>query len=395
MTVACSAMTSARALRQHLSRPMALGLLTLAVACGAPNDHVPVDEATWRIDSLPLFELGDGDLDTSAVLGRAIAAFRADDSTIVVIDDGYSSLRYFDREGTLVDSVGGEGDGPGEFRYMGYGYRCGDTLVVADLDHRRLELIGPDHRSVRSEPMSAPTGSMFGLPYHMSCGPTGVWLANGWDTTSAGEPTRVRGLVPYWIQTPEGQIIAVGERPGSERLSSAGGSRPHPLGKEAVIAVGRDRAYIGTADSFAIEVIDFTGRTVGWINRPQAELRTTDVDIARYRLLDTLGKSSEDIAYALREWQTFTFPPTVPAYTALVVDRLDNLWVREFPRSADNVVRWSVFDPTGADIGTVDLPATLSVDDIGRDYLVGIDTRLVDGSQRVVMYRLRREAEAR
>ncbi len=111
----------------------------------------------------------------------------------------------------------------------------------------------------------------------------------------------------------------------------------------------------------------------------------------RWRLLDTLGKDDEEVASRLRYWQRFEFPPTVPAYTAMLVDRDDNLWVRSFPRSADNLVRWVVFDPTGKEIGSLDLPATLEVFDIGSDWVLGIETRLSDGGQQVRMYRLHRD----
>ena len=49
------------------------------------------------------------------------------------------------------------------------------------------------------------------------------------------------------------------------------------------------------------------------------------------------GYRASEIAGNVREWQTFEFPPTVPAYTALLVDREDHLWGRLFP-SADRSV---------------------------------------------------------
>lgn len=124
---------------------------------------------------------------------------------------------------------------------------------------------------------------------------------------------------------------------------------------------------------------------------PYQDLATSEADRERFRLLDTLGLEQAEIDWRVREWQTFEFPPTVPAYTALLVDRQDNLWVRLFPRSEENLVRWLIFSPTGAELGQVDLPGTLAVNEIGIDYVLGVETKLPEGGQTVRLYRLHRD----
>jgi hypothetical protein len=365
--------------------------VALLSACASAHDPASLADASWSVDSVPVFDLGRPADDTAAVVGFAVAAFRVDDSLIVVADRGYSALRYFDLAGTLRDSVGRVGDGPGEFRYLARAFLCGDSLVTLDIEHRQFDVFSARGVHARSFRLVAPKGGIFTDPYYEACGPTGVWLANGWDTVSTRELARVRGQVPYWLADRDGRRIALlGDWPGSERLTGPNGSRPHPLGKEAVIAVGRTRAYIGTADSFAIMVFDLNGAPIDTIRREGVALATTDADRQRYRLLDTLGQDASEIDRRLREWETFEFPLTVPAYTALLVDRADNLWVRLYPRSEQNLVRWIVFDPAGQELGQLDLPATLAVSDIGTDYILGVETRLDDGGQQVRMYRLHR-----
>src|SRR5690606_25726902 len=116
------------------------------------------------------------------------------------------------------------------------------------------------------------------------------FLGNGWDTVRVLEPQRVRGTVPYWISGRDGEVERVlGSWMGSERLSRRNGSGPHPLGKEPVLAAGRSRFYLGTADSFAIEVFGMDGSALPPILKPSVVLTTSAEDIARFRLLDTLG----------------------------------------------------------------------------------------------------------
>ena len=342
-------MRHARAIAPTLLLPLALA------GCSTPSDRPVLAATSWRIDAEPVVQIGGAGEDTLALLGNAVAAFRIDDSLIVVADRGYNALRYFDNRGTLRDSVGREGEGPGEFRYIAQAFFCGDTLFVQDLEHRRFEVFGARGPHVRSLHQGSPPGTRFDVPYQMSCGSTGLWIANAWDTASSGKPHRARGLVPYWFLDRDGKVtVLLGDHPGSERLVTTGGSGPHPLGKEPVMAVGAARAYIGSADSLTILVYDLAGKTLTPIHMPYQDLATTEADRERYRLLDTLGKEQGVIDAHVRRWQTFEFPPTVPAYTALLVDRQDNLWVRLFPRSDENLVRWLAFSPQGQELGRLD-----------------------------------------
>lgn len=364
----------------------------LVVACGAPTDQPRPDVPMWRIDAEPVVQVGGTADDTGAALGNAVGVFRVDDSLIIVVDRGYHSLRYFDLHGALRDSAGRQGDGPGEFQYIARAFLCRDTLFVQDIEHRRFEVFSSHGAHVRHFEQQAPPGASFGAPYKMACGQSGAWIANGWDSPNSTTPGRSRGLVPYWLLDGEGRVtVTLGDHPGSERLVTPGGSSPHPLGKEPVIAIGATRAYIGTADSLTVLVYGLDGTPLPPISLPYQNLATSEADRSRYRLLDTLGKDQSEITRQVLDWQTFEFPPTVPAYTAMMVDRSDNLWLRLFPRSAENTVAWEVFSPDGTPLGRLDLPGTFEVFDIGEDYLLGIETRIDDGSEQVRLYRLHRE----
>jgi hypothetical protein len=270
-------------------------------------------------------------------------------------------------------------------------FRCGDSLHVHEYQRRETLVFGIEGGYARHYRLVGPD-DRFNTPYMVACGPSGTFIANGWDTVRVAEWQRVRGTVPFWLTDPEGRVTRVlGSWPGSERFSGPNGSGPHPLGKEPVIAVGRTRSYLGTADSFAIEVFTLDGTPLPPIVKPRVDLATNPADIEFSRLLDTLGKSESLRQRMMRDWDRYDYPATVPAYTALVVDRDDNLWVRTFPRIAASPVRWVVFDGEGAEVGSIDLPATLAAYDIGPDWILGIEVSLDDGAQRVVKYRLHRE----
>ena len=72
-------------------------------------------------------------------------------------------------------------------------------------------------------------------------------------------------------------------------MIGGGSSMEQPLGKTPVVAIGATRFYIGTADSTFIEVFALDGTPLAPIRWQGGSLATTDADIERYRLLDTLG----------------------------------------------------------------------------------------------------------
>jgi hypothetical protein len=382
----------------HIPLAACVALSIATTACATSTSDAPsVDQALWRVDSVPILDIGSTADDTTEWIGIAEGVTMVGDSEVVVADRGFAALRYFDLAGNYVRASGRKGDGPGEFQYLARMNHCGDSLVIFELGSGAQYMVfGEAGGYGYLYRPSAPKGSRFEGPYQRACAPTGTFVNIGWgNEPRVTEPQRIRGTAPLWLSGPKGVVTKVlGEVPASERFARPTGSGPHPLGKEPVIAIGRTRVYYGSADSFTVQVFDLEGKPLPPITKPSVPLATTDADRERFWLLDTLGKSAEGVAQRVRMWDQFTFPPTVPAYTAFLVDRDDNLWVRMFPRSQENVVRWVIFSPEGKEIGSLDLPDVLAVHDIGADYVLGIETRLSDGGQQVRMYRLHRAKSA-
>jgi hypothetical protein len=71
-------------------------------------------------------------------------------------------------------------------------------------------------------------------------------------------------------------------------------------------------------------------------------------------------------------WDRVDFPDVTPAYDDLRVDSEGNLWVADYRPEGESVSSWTVFDPEGQMLGSIDMPDRLRVFEIGPDYLLGV-----------------------
>lgn len=347
----------------------------------------------WTVAAAPALEI-DTETDPMASLGDVNGVARLPDGSIVVADRPNAALKFFDADGKFVRAVGKNGTGPGEFGYLATMLRCGDSLFVNDITTRKMMVFSANGEFVRQFEILGDTVGQ--LPYHTACSADGVFINNGWDRnrTPPAKAGPGRGIVPYWTSTATGAVRnRLGQHAWSDRWMTPGGSGPLPLGRDPVVAASRSHFYIGTADSFHINVYALDGAPQAPIQKSGATRATTAADIERYKMLDTLGKSRTASAEQVRYWNSIEFPEMLPAYTAFVVDSDDNLWVRSFPPADGGATDWTVFSPDGAEIAHLALPQDFAVYEIGRDWVLGALADFATGLKRVQVLSLKREKQ--
>jgi hypothetical protein len=250
-----------------------------------------------------------------------------------------------------------------------------------------------DGRFVRAFRFRVPAGQQ--VPYQSACNAGGRFVHIGWENFRQDAKGGVyRARVPVWLSRADSSApVIVDSVPGSERWGlvrdgQLRGAGPLPLGKQPVLAMGRTRAYIGTADRFEILSYDANGRPGAPLQRDEPSVPVTRDDI-RAEIDRAVGGAEARREAIERSYAEMTLPSTLPPYTALLVDADDHVWVRSYPRGT-GAVRWSVFSPAGRLVAEVAVPRHLEVYEIGRDYLLG---RYLDPEEeipQVRQYRLTR-----
>ncbi|WP_425152593.1 hypothetical protein [Candidatus Palauibacter sp.] len=172
-----TAATTCDALHVRLAPRVLVALVAVVplAGCGkdAPSATVPVvaiDSAGIQIvtnDPLaaerqctlaeePSFSVGTAEGDDAYMLYFVRGANRLSDGSVAILDNGTGQIRIFSDEGVHLRSMGGHGDGPGEFRIGRYIWVLpGDTLWVGDYRPWRFHIFtssGELSRTVNLDP---------------------------------------------------------------------------------------------------------------------------------------------------------------------------------------------------------------------------------------------------
>jgi len=355
----------------------------------------PQQPASWALEAKPTVTIGTDDSDPAAILEAIVFATRLPDGSILIGDQGDFVLKVFAPNGTLRKSFARKGGGPGEVRFLGRMFRCGDSVYTYDIQEgHRMSVFTLEGRYVRTFRFHTPPGQR--VPYNSACNPSGRFVHIGWGANNEIKAGLHRSVVPVWLSAADsGAPRMIDSVPGSERWGTVRenrlvGTRPLPLGKQPVVGIGRSRAYVGSGDRFQVRVFDLSGDPQEPLQRSEAPAAVSREDIRDEieRVVASAGEARR--AAVERSYGEITLPSTLPAYTALVVDADDHVWIRPFPRGASATVRWSVFAPTGKLVAGVAVPKHLEVHEIGRDYLLGRFLDPEEGIPQVRQYRLTR-----
>lgn len=320
-------------------------------------------------------------------------ANRLSDGSVAVMNNGSGEVRVFGTDGRHLRSMGGKGEGPGEFRIGRYIWVLpGDTLWVGDYRPWRYHVYAASGKHVRTVDMK---------PQYFNASVGGGVLDDGTSVNvrilyEQQEPN-FRVPEPWFAEAhaADGTLVEELTRLEAERNGTWDGAgvrlsvlfdpRPSVHARGTTIA-------IATAREPEVRLLDEQRRLrriVRWSD-PGREVTRGHVQGFRDELIESRGGRDSEDWHPVDDTRISDRRPVAdvfPTVSHVQVGRDGRLWVYPYRRPGAGREWWAF--GTGGDFQCrLDQPAGVTIYEFGADYLLGVHTDEL-GTERVMMYEVR------
>ncbi len=363
----------------------------------------PADDSRlgWRVSPDPVISIGTVEGGDDFQLHWVDDALRLPDGRIVVANGGSHQLLVFDGAGNYLTAWGRRGRGPGEFSGSrgtnGLGPPQlfwmerwpGDSLAVCHAGSpagaRRFVSVWDTTGNFGRRLNLARDGR---VPDCMDVLPGRGVLTLHWTPVPALE--QVKGLsrqadLEFFVVAGDGYPRgSLGLHPGAEnfwhwedhRTDGTAFFIPEPPFQRSLVwSAWGQLVVLAPTDHYELRAYRHDGSVARIVRRENDVRSPVQADLDSY--LAVLRRYAErwppDGARLFRAaLDALTLPGSFPAFSAIEVDLLDHLWVREYnlPGDEDRAL-WTVFDPVGVALGFVETPPGLVIYEIGENYILG------------------------
>lgn len=339
----------------------------------------------WTLEPIPLVELGP---EQGFEWGHAGGARLLPSDGIVVADQLERTLSIFDSGGSLSATVGGQGDGPGEFRILLEPMTCAPgELHLWDQALARITVFAEDGRLLRDAGDRELFGEKRGTPgtwkaTRMACNERGVFArvsrASGVDLRADG-PAPVEVVVD--LATKGGPIARLGPFAGEEVYRHERAVATRPLGRRTIVRVGPSRIVVGITSEPVVDLYTLDGALESHLRLDLPRRPVTGA------VVDALVRTKPERHRAV--WRSFEYPDSLPLYSDLLVDPEGRLWFEEYTVGEPDSRRWCVYDRAGRRIAGLEVDGGFRILDVGVDRVIGVAVDAL-GVQTVRVHALRK-----
>ena len=330
-------------------------------------------DSAWWIEEVPLVDLLESGTGEERFFDRVRDVLRAADGRLIVADLGSSEVRIYDSSGRFVRVFGGEGDGPGEFRYLAALVLLRNGRLVAqdlamggrdaefDLDSGLVSSFRRP-RMVDALRQPVPSDFLWGID-HMS-----AFLV---AMNSLGLQRPLATIVRLSDDRASSHTVAT--VPGHEVfIATDADATPLMERKLHAVATGDGELVIGTADRLEYSKLDGATGDLRMIARiPGVSLAVSREELDRERRV----RLGPDPRPHIREiFELLPEPAEKPAYQRMIVDVEGNVWAGEYLGLArrHDPQKWYVWDSSGVWLGIVETPARFELMRVGADEVFGV-----------------------
>lgn len=350
----------------------------------------------WTLGASPLVTVeADGTPRTEFQYITAVA--RLSNGNVAVVHPATSEIRIFNPKGAFVSAFGRKGQGPGEFEFMIWAGRAGDTTMIFDGSLRRLQriLLVPTPRLVGEQlvTIEAPEGEL-GIHGRL---PDGRWLAQGLampEPTKKTGPYRIPGYIGVANRTLTGPVQWQPRMPDGDAFAYIEPGRGLSLKVRAFPAalisiVSGNTIWFGDGATDSLYRLDASTGQRKVIRIERGDLVTTPmVDAARARELEVARRRTDSIVIQLRYGPDY-LPKRLPSYERLIAGPRGEVWVERGTAAQTDEAQYLVLSSSGTRVARVKVPGGFRIREVGTDYVTGVHTD-DDGVGTVRVYSLKR-----
>jgi hypothetical protein len=375
----------------------ALVLPAAGVSCGAPRE--PADDATraqgrdsagvwvvensrplapaWRVESTPVFTVGWGPDDpdfTWIQSGRILPGGGA------LIGESSSGILYrLASDGSVLDTWGRKGEGPGEYQRFDAIVSSGDSAFVSDGRLRRVTVLSATGDVLATRPL--PGAGRHQVSSILLDGRMLLVPRSGYGSVSEIRPDWVFQTQPI-LATAFGTSATdtLADLPHLRRWYGLRGGGPGPISVKGRAGGSPDGFAWARSDRPEVRWYDGSGRLLQisrWDEDPEllsAERKSLMTQIFR----EELSVRGVDEARATAQLERLDdgldrYDGPMPYWNSLLVDRAGNVWLNEYPQTLVKASeRWRVVTRAGTYLAWIELPGVIAVLDVTEDRVLAV-----------------------
>ena len=358
------------------------------------RDSTWTEETRWSVASEPSLVLGSvGGEDPHTTFGWISDVEVLSEGSIVVADGQANEIRVFTREGDYLRTLGGEGQGPGEFQDLTIiAALAGDSIVGGQFPPSNRQTIfaldGSGFRTVSGPPiiwnglfpvhvygwMTDGSAVVSHIVQPSECPPGTNLIRAEWHLFDpVGNHEALLGRLPSFYAHNAGE--------GGDRLAFSAEGRMQP-----------DSSGIWHGFTESVELVHYT---VGGVDRivrtgyeppPVSEAlreatRAREIEDVRGRADALSPEARRRVEARVRERR---YADRVPAYRRFLLSKGGDFWLADYPSIEELLApvwswsdipgpsRWSVISPDWVWLGTVEVPAGIDLRVVTEDRIVGL-----------------------
>lgn len=362
------------------SRAGVFVLALAAVGCGdAPAQPMAATDSIALLAPVPTWTVEPGvalvDVDSPATTEFSdIVESAVLEGGLIAVGDGLTrEVRIFsvaDAGVRHVTTLGGVGEGPGEFtRLYGIANARGDSVSAWDSNAGRISVLPINGGTARTLSLDLPRT---GWPPELRLTSEGELMVGQYslDNPESSVEDRTERLDSLYISIDRrGEIARVRADESVHRIEDVGGGfvmsmiSARPFGSRPFLAAGRDAFVIATNAVFGFSVYTSGAQLRSEVAFPQLARATTQAHLDSYASSDSIPNAGDYLS-------EFSPPATLPAFDRLLLSTSDEIWLRRVDPLNAETSEWLVVSMVGEIVGRVEIPADLEVHAVGTDILI-------------------------